>query len=219
MNTVFAGRRQTANDRFKREFSGWMWCGVIVAAALHFAFFQFFPDLAVRELGAEQNTVIDVMRLPEIDIPPPPDEIRGPEIPVAGPMDLDEDVTISPTTLDEATLPPPPPDQVSGQTGGTGFAVYTVAPRVKDKTRAQRIVERHYPALLEQAGVGGSVTLQAYVDTTGRVLDARLVSSSGNAQLDEAALEAVLLFEFIPALDRDKKVAVWIEQRITFEVR
>ncbi len=31
-------------------------------------------------------------------------------------------------------------------------------------------------------------------------------------------VEAFVL-EFTPALNRDKKVAVWIEQRITFEVR
>ena len=41
---------------------------------------------------------------------------------------------------------------------------------------------------------------------------------SGYAQLYEAALEVADLFRFTPALNRDKKVRVWIPFPISFKV-
>jgi TonB family protein len=51
------------------------------------------------------------------------------------------------------------------------------------------------------------------------VLDVETAVSSGSAALDQAALDAVRLFRFTPALNRDRKVALWVQQRIVFEVK
>ena len=211
-------KSETANDRFKSEFGRWMWGGMMVAVAFHFGLFQFFPELTAEDLGPGRD-VIPIDPLPRIDIPEPPDPIRRPPIPVVGDMDVDENVTIHKTTLDDNPIPPPPPSQIGFNRDHEAFAVYTTAPRVKDRRHALALVGRHYPALLKDAGIGGTVRVEAFIDTSGRVLDARLVGSSGNVLLDEAALEAVRLFEYTPALNRDTKVSVWIRQLIIFESR
>jgi len=115
-------------------------------------------------------------------------------------------------------LPPPPGPEAEGATDFQ-FIPVTVRPELRDPAAALRIVERYYPPLLKDAGVGGSVVVGAFIDTAGRVQDVRLLRSCGNQSLDYAALQAVSLFEFTPALNRDQKVAVWIKQPITFEVR
>lgn len=211
--------RETANDRFKRRFGRWMGCGVMVAAVFHFALFQFFPELTAEDLSTEPGRITDIELLKKIDIPPPPEPIQRPPIPVVGDVDVDENYTMPETTLEANPLPPPPPPDIGAGSGHESFLAYTVAPRLKDKRSALRVVEGHYPPLLKDAGVGGKVTLQAFVDTTGKVLDARVVSSSGTQLLDDAALEAVRLFEFTPALNRDTKVAVWIQQLIIFQIK
>ena len=78
---------------------------------------------------------------------------------------------------------------------------------------------REYPPLLKAAGIGGSVTVLAHIDASGRVVEAEVAVSSGNEALDRAALAAVKRFRFTPALNRDRKVSVWVRQRIVFEVK
>ncbi len=208
--------RETANDRFKRDFGRWMWSGVMMAVVFHLGLFQFFPELTAEDLTRELvDPPIKVLR--KIDLPPPPEPIKRPPIPVVGDVDVNEDFEFHKTTLDENPIPPPPPSEIGADRGYEAFAVYTMAPRVKDRQRALAIVERYYPPLLKDAGVGGRVRVEAFIDTMGRVLDARVLESSGMPLLDEAALEAVRLFQYTPALNRDTKVAVWIKQLIIFE--
>ena len=211
--------RETANDRFKRSFSGWVWGSVTLAAVFHFALFEYFPTLTAADLGRDETTIIKLLPPPDVKIPPAPEKIRRPQVPVPSSVDIDESLTIHPTTLDKnpiETLPPPP---VEGVVRTSRFTPYTVRPALEDPADALRIVEQKYPPLLKAAGVGGAVTLLAQIDTLGRVVEAELAVSSGNPTLDRAALEAVRLFRFTPALNRDRKVSVWVQQRIVFEVK
>jgi len=211
--------RETANDRFKRSFGGWVWGGVTLAAVFHFALFEYFPKLTAADLGRDETTVFTLLPPPDVKIPPPPEEIRRPRVPVPSSMDLDETLTIHPTTLEEnpiETLPPPP---VEGAVATSRFTPYTVRPELKDPGEALRIVERKYPPLLKAAGVGGRVTVLAHIDASGRVVEAELAVSSGNEALDQAALGAVQLFRYTPALNRDRKVSVWVRQTVVFEVK
>ena len=41
----------TANEKFKRSFSNWFWGSMIAATALHFALFQFFPELQAEDVS------------------------------------------------------------------------------------------------------------------------------------------------------------------------
>ncbi len=55
-----------------------------------------------------------------------------------------------------------------------------------------------------------------YVSESGRVLYAQVCESSGQADLDEAALGVAAVYQFTPALDPNDPVAVWIQLPVTF---
>ena len=220
MTTHSDAYRETANDRFKRAFGAWLWGGVVVAAVAHFALFRLFPELRAADMRWRVDPT-PVVSLREIDIPEPPEPIQRPQLPVPGRIDLSEDLTIARTTWEANPVEqlPPPPGRESQGVMDFEFVPVGVRPELRDPAAALRIVAQHYPPLLKDAGVGGSVVVAAFIDTAGRVQEVRLLTSCGKRSLDQAALQAVNLFEFTPALNRDRKVAVWIKQPITFEVR
>jgi protein TonB len=80
-------------------------------------------------------------------------------------------------------------------------------------------LEREYPPLLRDAGVGGTVDVWLFIDDQGVVQRTIVDKSSGHQALDDAALEVARAIEFTPALNRDKRVPVWISLPITFTTR
>jgi TonB family protein len=80
---------------------------------------------------------------------------------------------------------------------------------------AQALVDV-YPADLLAKGLGGTAILTLRVGPEGTVLDRRAVQTSGHAALDEAALLVVDEMRFSPAMNRDQRVPVWVNQRVTF---
>ncbi len=115
------------------------------------------------------------------------------------------------------TLPPPPSDPASLADRPT-ITPYTVAPELKDPARAARIVEGKYPRVFQDAGIGGSVEVWAFIDADGVVTKALVKGSSGYEKLDEAALAAVREFQFRPAMLMDRHVPVWVVLPVTFRV-
>lgn len=99
------------------------------------------------------------------------------------------------------------------------FTPFTVRPEIANRRRAIEVVERFYPPQLEEAGIGGQVVVFVYIDDTGQVHNAVVQKGSGRDELDEAARRAALEFEFTPALNRSKPVAVWVAIPITFSVK
>jgi TonB family protein len=212
--------QQTANDRFKRASNQWFFSSIVLATGLHFGLFQFFPELTASDVsfGVHDFTAIELP--PEVDIPPPPEQISRPAVPVVAAAELQEDITIAPTTFEEnpvENLPPPPAD-VSRVGERPVFTPYTVKPEIKDRERAKQIMLQHYPKILQDAGIGGTVHVWVFIDTVGHVQNAQVQVSSGNAALDQAALESVYEFEFTPALNMDKLVEVWVALPVTFHV-
>jgi len=96
---------------------------------------------------------------------------------------------------------------------------FTVAPELKNRDEVRRALERFYPPLLRDAGIGGTVLVWFFIDETGTVQKSQVKESSGHKALDEAALKVAEIMRFSPALNRDKKVAVWVALPITFAVR
>ncbi len=213
----------TANDRFKRSFGRWFWGSMIAATAAHFSFFFFFPDLTALEIGitSGQLTVLDIP--PVVDIPPRPEEISTPAQPIIASTDIGDDVTI-PTTTFEGNPPEtlsPPPDVVTGTdiTRPSPFTPFTVRPSIKNRGEVGRALIREYPPLLRDAGIGGTVLVWFYIDETGKVLNTQVNQTSGHKALDDAAIQVANIIEFTPALNRDKRVAVWISLPITFTAK
>jgi TonB family protein len=102
---------------------------------------------------------------------------------------------------------------------GPSFTPFTVRPDIRNRSELQQALEREYPPLLREAGIGGTVQVWFYIDETGSVGRTAVNQSSGHQALDEAALKVAEVIQFTPALNRDQRVPVWISLPITFTTR
>jgi protein TonB len=214
----------TANDRFKRGFGDWFWYSVAGAALFHVVLFAFFPDLSSADVSITTESM-EAIDIPDnIEIPPPPEQIARPATPVVSAADISEDITIAPTTFDANPIEnlPPPPSSSAGDADLSAAPVFTpmtVAPELQNRAEVQRALVRNYPPLLRDAGIGGSPTVHFFIDENGRVLKTLMSKSSGYPALDDAAIAVAQQMKFSPALNRDKKVQVWVEIPIVFTAK
>jgi len=178
--------------------------------------FMVFPKIEVKPYQHKAKEI------QTIEIPPevrqkfkPPEEVK-PIIPLTveeGDISDDEDIeeieTIGPTTLD---LTKPPPVSREGTT--PKFVVHEEEPIPIKKVRPE------YPQFARNAGIEGAVIVRAEVFEDGKVGAIEIVKSlqSGPGSLDEAAIQAVKQWTFIPAKNQGKPVAVWVTFPITFQL-
>ena len=120
----------------------------------------------------------------------------------------------SPLGPEEATQPPIPLGP-----GEPTFTPMTARPEIINVAEIEQALMSQYPPILRVAGIGGVVTVWFFVSEEGRVLDRRVAQSSGQARLDEAALNVADVFQFTPALNEEQPVSVWIQIPLTFQVR
>ena len=221
MNEGMEASSETANDLFKRSFDSWFWGSMIVATFVHAALFQFWPTLTAEDVSFTAEELEAIELPPEIEIPPPPEAISRPATPVIATATVDEDITIAPTTFEDnpvEDLPPPPTETTVDIAAAPTFTPMTVRPEIRNRSAVIQAMERGYPPILRDAGIG-QVLVWFFINEQGRVVDNRIANSSGNAQLDEAALRVASVYEFTPALNRDQVVPVWVQIPITFQVR
>lgn len=213
---------ETANERLKRTFGSWFWGSMIAATVVHFGAFMFWPELTTEDMSFTSEELEAIELPPEIEIPPPPQQIARPATPVMATAEIDEDITIAPTTFEDnpvEDLPPPPEEAATDLSAAPTFTPFTVAPSILNRQEVVRAMEREYPPLLRDAGIGGTVTVWFFIDEDGVVQDYRVSQSSGHQALDDAAIAVASVYRFSAALNRDKKVPVWVQFPITFQVR
>ncbi len=102
-------------------------------------------------------------------------------------------------------------------TDGPTFTPFTVRPHLQNVEEIRDRLEREYPPLVRDAGIGGTVNVWFLISQTGRVLETQIQQSSGHPALDQAALRVAGVMEFSPALNRDEPVAVWVAFPVTFD--
>jgi protein TonB len=195
---------------------------MIVATFVHGGTFAFWPELTAEDVSFDSEEISAIELPPEIEIPPPPQAISRPATPVMATADIDEDITIAPTTFEEnpvEDLPPPPEEAAVDISSAPTFTPFTVAPSILNRSEVVRAMEREYPPLLRDAGIGGRAVVYFFIDEDGRVQDFRISETSGHQALDDAALKVANIYRFSPALNRDKQVPVWVSFPITFQVR
>jgi protein TonB len=221
--TMRIERVVTANDRFKRSFGTWFWGSMILATVAHFCVFYFFPEMTAEDVSFSSDELEAIELPPEIEIPPPPEAIARPATPVMASADIDEDITIAPTTFEDnpvEDLPPPPTEtSTTDISAAPVFTPFTVRPDIKNRPEIARAMEREYPPLLRDAGIGGTVNVWFFIDEEGTVERVIVTESSGHKALDDAAVKVGEIIQFTPALNRDKRVPVWISLPITFTTR
>lgn len=76
-----------------------------------------------------------------------------------------------------------------------------------------------YPALSRRMGEEGKVVLRVFVEPPGRPVQIELKTSSNSPRLDQAALEAVWRWKFIPAKRGDEAVAAWVLVPVVFTLK
>jgi len=215
----------SAQEKFKKSFGSLLWASLILATVLHFAVFQFWPAMTAEAISISSEELTAITLPPEIEIPAAPEAISRPAVPVIAAGVVDEDITIAPTTFESnpvSELPPPPSLQETTAhdlAAAPTFTPYTVRPEVKNRREVEEALAREYPVLLRDAGIGGTAMVWIFIDEEGKVVNTEVQTSSGFAALDQAALKVADIIQFTPALNRDKRVPVWIALPITFTVR
>jgi protein TonB len=186
---------------------------------------------------AEDVTVMELTQ--ELEAPPPP---PPPPVEAAAPVEA-ASLEFTVPELIPAEIPPPGAVAISAAAiysaaivaqqdttdnsreavvaiGETpSFTPFTVAPVVQNRDEVARALEREYPALLRDAGVGGRAIVWLRLDEEGIVQDVQINTSSGHPALDEAALKVGEVMRFSPAMNRDKVVPVWVSIPVSFQVR
>src|SRR5262245_26952084 len=195
----------------------------------------------------ENETLAQIIQPDEPEPPPPPPPPPPPENEPPPVQTEVVDVpkgfqVLTPPTIVPPDIPPPSTGPVinerdfsgEGVVGGksTGtttkvtaenieaaptFTPYTVKPELQNTAEVSRALQRYYPPLLRDAGIGGTVNLWFFIDETGKVVKTQLKKGSGHAALDEAADKVAQLMVFSPALNRDQKVKVWVDMPIVFK--
>ena len=87
---------------------------------------------------------------------------------------------------------------------------------VEELPEAVTRITPNYPDMAREAGVDGTVMVQALVGKDGKVKDVRVVKSI--PMLDESAKAAVRQWVFKPALSNNKPVAVWVGVPVKFSL-
>lgn len=98
------------------------------------------------------------------------------------------------------------------------FTPMTVRPELKNPDEVSRALQRAYPPLLRDAGIGGQVLMWFFIDEQGNVLRTQVKTSSGTSALDAAAQKVAEIMKFRPAYNRDVPVPVWVEIPIRFTI-
>jgi len=181
--------------------------------------FYGFPRFIGERKMIEQtiDDVVETVDIPptqQFEAPPPPSR---PSIPVESEdEDIAEDITIEETDLEsfEWEAPPPPPDE--GPT--IRFIPYDEPPEpIGGYAAIQKNVR--YPEIAQEAGIEGTVIIQAFVDARGKVQETVVLKGIPNTGLDEAAAEAIKRTRFKPAKQRDRPVGVWISIPVNFKLK
>jgi protein TonB len=119
-----------------------------------------------------------------------------------------------------APAPTPGAGQPGAPAGAGGmngeFQIVQVMPALINAREVQRALERAYPPLLRDAGIGGRAHLWLFIDENGYVIRAQLKETSGHKALDEVALEVAPMMKFSPAMNRDQRVKVMVHVPLEF---
>ena len=99
------------------------------------------------------------------------------------------------------------------------FTPMTERPRLINNRETAELLERYYPPLLREAGIGGTANVWFHIGADGRVEGVRINESSGFDALDRAALKVAEQMVFSPAKNGDETVPVWLALDVTFEVQ
>lgn len=168
--------------------------------------------LGVPSARAALVRLVDVVRTPlEERIAPPTTQPSVPLLPFDQPSTGVEEFHVEPPRL--RAEPPPSRGTVVPRYEGPEATF----PELLDRASTENLIRDNYPLAFQRRGVGGTVRLRLWVDSTGTVDVADVATSSGVPELDRAAVRVAPGFHFTPARRRGKAVGTWVEFDVRFE--
>lgn len=90
-------------------------------------------------------------------------------------------------------------------------------PELIDRNADEEAIRRYYPGDLQEQGIGGSVFLRLWVDSSGAVDDIEVRRGSGYPEMDRAARRAARELRFHPATRDGRPVGTMVELPMDFE--
>ena len=144
---------------------------------------------------------------PQVKSTPPDVVVPKVEVDVAEPppeqvIEASTEPAPEPAQQTQSEAPPQPAAEPSSNSGQMRSAVLA---------DANGCAKPDYPVRAARNGETGTVTLALLVGTDGRVQDSRIQSSSGSRELDRAAVNALSLCKFQPAMNGGTAEAGWAQ--------
>lgn len=209
-----------------------MWLGAALVIPEMPLVSEIAPQIEMELTAPEESPPATVEISSGGNAPPPPEPAPEEPPPPEPPAMVEEPTTPLPaeTPLPEvAKITPPPTPRPKAKQTARATAPRSDTPRMAvgparpaapagPSTGPQCVSKPAptYPAALEERGIGGSVTIQLTIDTSGKVSSATLSQSSGQAALDRAALSGVRRWKFKPALHHGQPVVASARVTVVF---
>lgn len=199
-------------------------CAVVVIAAIHAGIFVLLTMMAIVPMPERVSTLMVDILLPELPVTKTPEPPKPPKpTPVEAkprrqtspvPQQILAAQTHSPAAFSETTIvrDPPPPTLPDLPAPATISQPRFAADYLSNPAPA-------YPPLSRRMGEEGEVVLRVHVETSGRPSQIEVRKSSGSPRLDQAALDAVWHWRFVPAQRGEEALAAWVLVPITFHLK
>lgn len=171
---------------------------------------QLPPSISARLLPLAEEKKVE----PPKPLPPPPKaqpQIRRPQLQPQPVLAVSSSAPTTSSFVVAAQPPAPPPQPIAAPPAPP-------APLVAARFDADYLHNPKpvYPVLARRQGEEGKVLLKVRVSAQGTALDVAVSKSSGYGRLDNAALEAVAQWRFVPAKRGDETVDSSVIVPITF---
>ncbi len=197
----------TANDRFKARYATYIRWALGISFTWYVLVFLFSPDVEITPYRLQEETV-EVLDIPDaIDIPPPPQELPRPQVPIEAAPDaeVEEEIELADTLPEDFDTYIPPP--TGG--GGNDFVAFDTKPEIVNYAPPA------YPEFAREAGLEGMVVVNVLVGTDGRVMEAIIIQPQHKI-LNQEALKAARKCLFTPGKQRNVPVPVWVQLPYNF---
>jgi protein TonB len=201
-------RREIALDYVGEGFSSRRIAGIVFVALLHVVIiYALVSGLGVQVVQVLHQPleakIIQEVKPPVIQPPPPPPQFIQPPPPFIPPpiVQIAQPPPVPVIAAVTRTRPVAPPPQPVA-------APRPVAPKIRSTAGLdpnQSCTPPEYPEAAEDMEQTGVSVLQFLIAPSGAVVTSRVASSSGHESLDDAAVRALSICKFKPAMGSDGK--------------
>lgn len=207
-----------AAARYGEGGRNWPLIGLI--AAVHLALIATLLSSGVVKIGRSEPKPVYARFLEQPDAAPPAEPVEVPLQPVkteivVPEVEIETPASVVPALTATKVAPPVPAVAAPAK---SVEAAPIAAPITPPDFSAEQLDNPgpRYPALSRRGREQGTVMLKVLVSPDGRAQELGIETSSGFKRLDEAALDTVRRWQFLPAKQAGRAVAAWVLVPVTF---